>query len=125
MTPPNHARGDGRGSRAGAPTAAGSAAPTSSTGAPLVALFDLLGRRWALRILWELRAVSLHSRALSARCGGVSPTVLHRRLRELREAGLVDHEEGRGYALSALGAGLLDNLLPLTRWAGRWSQRPR
>jgi DNA-binding HxlR family transcriptional regulator len=27
----------------------------SSGGRPIMALLDLLGRRWALRILWELR----------------------------------------------------------------------
>ena len=27
----------------------------SATGRPLMAAMDLLGRRWALRILWELR----------------------------------------------------------------------
>jgi DNA-binding HxlR family transcriptional regulator len=93
------------------------------TGGAVVALFDLLGRRWALRILWELGQSPLSSRALSARCGGVSPTVLHRRLKELRDASLVNHAERRGYTLSLLGVGLLRNLQPLKGWAGRWARR--
>ncbi|HJV56497.1 MAG TPA: transcriptional regulator, partial [Methylomirabilota bacterium] len=27
----------------------------SRTGRPIMALMDLLGRRWALRVIWELR----------------------------------------------------------------------
>ena len=36
----------------------------SRTGRPIMAALDLLGRRWALRILWELRAGALSFRAL-------------------------------------------------------------
>ena len=34
----------------------------SRTGRPIMALLDLLGRRWSLRILWELRGAPLTSR---------------------------------------------------------------
>ena len=57
----------------------------SSSGRPIMALLDLLGRRWALRLIWELREGPLVFRALQARCG-VSPSVLNTRLAELREA---------------------------------------
>ena len=33
----------------------------SRTGRPIMALLDLLGRRWSLRIIWELREASLTS----------------------------------------------------------------
>ena len=44
----------------------------SRTGRPIMALLDLLGRRWSLRILWELREAPLTSRALrTAECAGL------------------------------------------------------
>ena len=61
----------------------------SRTGRPIMALLDLLGRRWTLRIVWELREGALTSRALRAACDDASPTVVQQRLSELREAGLV------------------------------------
>lgn len=92
---------------------------------PVLTLLDLLGRRWALRVLWELRGESLSFRALQARCGGVSPTVLNTRLAELRAAGIVDLTLGRGYGLSGGGVTLLAELRPLQGWATRWARRAR
>lgn len=86
-------------------------------------LLELLGRRWALRILWELRGEPLRSRPLRAACGDISPTVLQRRLDELRDAGLVELDEGSGYALTALGRELLAAFDPLYAFAGRWASR--
>lgn len=60
-----------------------------------MALLDLLGRRWTLRVLWELRAEPATFRELRDRCGGLSPTVLNVRLKELREAGIVQFLRGR------------------------------
>lgn len=95
----------------------------STTGRPIMALLDLLGRRWTLRILWELR----HNRHLAFRelqhhCGGVSPSVLNTRLAELREAQLVTVADA-GYALTALGRDLGEQLLTLDGWAARWARR--
>jgi DNA-binding HxlR family transcriptional regulator len=87
-----------------------------------MALLDLLGRRWALRVIWELRAGAKTSRALREACGGVSPTVLQERLGELREAGLVALEEPAGYALTVLGRELLERALPLVEWSERWAR---
>lgn len=84
-------------------------------------LLDLLGRRWTLRILWELRDGPLTSRALRTACDEVSPTVLQARLAELREAGLVAHSAGQGYALTARGAELKDAFMPLYGFAERWA----
>lgn len=83
-------------------------------------LLEILGRRWAMRILWELREAPLSSRVLAARCGGVSPTVLHKRLRELRDADIVDLLDPTGYELSARGAALVEVLRLLEPWARRW-----
>jgi DNA-binding HxlR family transcriptional regulator len=94
----------------------------SRTGRPIMALLDLLGRRWTLRILWELRGEALTSRALRTACDEASPTVLQTRLSELREAGFVELAEGRGYSLTPLGRELLENFLPLHRFAKRWKK---
>jgi DNA-binding HxlR family transcriptional regulator len=91
----------------------------SRTGRPIMAAFDLLGRRWTLRVLWELRSGPLRFRALQAACGGLSPTLLNRRTAELRAAGLLVVEEG-GYALTQAGRELHGALGPLNTWAERW-----
>lgn len=93
----------------------------SKTGRADMALIDLIGRRWLLRILWELRAGPLTFRALQEACGGISPSVLNARLADMREAKLAEHE-GDGYALTKLGGELLEKLLPLSRWAERWAK---
>lgn len=87
-----------------------------------MALLDLLGRRWALRILWELRDGALTFRELQARCDSMSPSVLNERLTELRDADIVDGGED-GYTLTDEGARLLHDLGPLQRWADRWAKR--
>jgi len=87
-----------------------------------MALLDLLGRRWALRVLWELRDGPLTFRDLQARCDGMSPSVLNSRLAELRDAGIVE-AAGEGYQLTREGGRLLDGLGPLHRWAERWAKR--
>jgi DNA-binding HxlR family transcriptional regulator len=95
----------------------------SKSGRPIMALLDLLGRRWSLRILWELREAPLTSRALRAACDEASPTVLQARLSELREAGFVELVPAGGYDLTATGKELLETFLPLHRFAERWSKR--
>jgi DNA-binding HxlR family transcriptional regulator len=95
----------------------------SRTGRPIMALLDLLGRRWTLRIIWELREGALTSRALRTACDEASPTVLNERLKELREAGFVELGDGGGYALTALGRELRETFLPLHHFAERWSKR--
>ena len=94
----------------------------SRTGRPIMALLDLLGRRWTLRIVWELRDGALTSRALRAACDDASPTVVQQRLAELREAGLVAMGDG-GYALTALGKELFELFMPLHRFAEEWAKR--
>ena len=92
----------------------------SRTGRPIMALLDLLGRRWSLRILWELRDTPLTSRALRTACDEASPTVLQARLSELREAGFVELGEAGGYSLTTLGRELCETFMPLHRFAARW-----
>ena len=87
-----------------------------------MALLDLLGRRWALRVIWELRSEPLSFRELQERCAGMSSSVLNDRLRELREAKVADRTVG-GYRLTAEGQGLLAALEPLDAWAREWARR--
>ena len=87
-----------------------------------MALLDLLGRRWALRLLWELREEPVPTfRDLQARTGGISSSVLSDRLSELSEAGIVERGEA-GYALTLRGYDLMASLAPLNAWAAAWSK---
>jgi DNA-binding HxlR family transcriptional regulator len=92
----------------------------SKTGRPIMVLLDLLGRRWTLRILWELREQALTSRALRQACDDASPTVLQARLHDLRQAGFVELDPASGYRLTDIGKELLRTLLPLHCFAERW-----
>jgi DNA-binding HxlR family transcriptional regulator len=87
-----------------------------------MALLDLLGRRWALRVLWELRDGPLSFRSLQERCDGMSSSVLNQRLAELRAAGILEHGSA-GYVLGGEGQRLLEALAPLQAWAERWGER--
>ena len=95
----------------------------SRTGRPIMALLDLLGRRWTLRILWELRDGPETFRGLRARCDDMSPSVLNTRLRDLRSAGIVSPEGDAGYTLTTHGFELLRALKPLSHWAAAWARR--
>ncbi len=87
-----------------------------------MALFDLLGRRWAMGIVWQLTEGGPASfRALQERCEGVAPTVLNTRLKELRHAGLVERGPD-GYQATGLGQELFAHLQPLRAWSLRWAE---
>jgi DNA-binding HxlR family transcriptional regulator len=88
-----------------------------SATAPAVAeLFDLLGRRWTLRILWELRDRTLSFNDVRRAVGGMSQSVLVTRLTELFGAGLVADVPG-GYRLTEQGTALVRELAPVAEWA--------
>jgi DNA-binding HxlR family transcriptional regulator len=87
-----------------------------------MALFDLLGRRWTMRLIWILRERPLVFRELQAACDQASSSVLARRLAELKEAGIVESGPD-GYALTDEGRILLEAYGPLGAWAERWARR--
>jgi DNA-binding HxlR family transcriptional regulator len=89
-----------------------------------MALLDLLGRRWALRVIWELREQPLTFRALQERCAGMSSSVLNQRLHELRAAEILELDQD-GYRLTREGRRLLESYAPLEAWAERWALRER
>lgn len=101
----------------------GAPAKGARSSRPIVMLLDLLGRRWGLRILWELREETLSFRQLRERCDAMSPTVLNQRLRELRDTDIVLLEEPFGYALSRSGRQLLETLMPLQSWSEQWQKK--
>jgi DNA-binding HxlR family transcriptional regulator len=86
-----------------------------------MAALDLLGRRWALRILWELRHGPLGARALRERCDRMSSSVLYQRLAELTDAGLIAQDESEHYVLTAIGERLGAAIEPLDAWSRRWA----
>lgn len=89
-------------------------APTSDL---MARALDLSGRRWALRIVWELRVGPLNFRALQAACGNISPSVLQRRLHELRGMGVIEKIPRLGYRLSTSGEKLFQVLAQLDKWS--------
>jgi DNA-binding HxlR family transcriptional regulator len=93
----------------------------STTGRPVMAALDLLGRRWSLRLLWELRDGPLGARVMLARCDGLSSSVLYDRLRELTAGGLIDRDHDGAYLLTDLGGELGAALAPLDSWAKKWA----
>jgi len=111
-----------RDERLGTLPSPGRPARGSDSGRPIMALLDLLGRRWALRVIWELREQALAFRALQERCAGMSSSVLNQRLRELRAAGVLEAGPD-GYRLTDEGRLLLAAYPPLDAWAERWAER--
>src|SRR4029077_19807673 len=96
----------------------------SSTGRPIMVLLALLGRRWTLRIVWELRDEPRRFRDLQDSIGA-SPTIINTRLAEWREARLAELDEAAGYLLTPLGQELLRLFLPLHLWSEKWAKAAR
>ena len=87
---------------------------------PLFDLLDLLGRRHGLAAVWELRGAPYSFPALTSALAA-PPAVLTQRLRELREAGFVEVDEGGDYRLTAQGRRLQGHLEPLATFAEHWA----
>ena len=97
--------------------------PGFQTSYPIVAALDLLGRRWILRILWELRSGPMGFRAMQALCDQMSPSLLSQRLTVLQTTGLIHHSEEGAYHLTDVGKALLQALAPLQTWAEQWADQ--
>ncbi len=91
----------------------------SNSGVALMAVFDLLGRKWNMRILWELNREALSFRAIQDKCDGMSPSVLNDRIKQLVEAKLI-YSSPTGYQITPLGQSLMQTLDPLRDWAAEW-----
>lgn len=93
----------------------------STTGRPLMAALDLFGRRWSLRILWELRGGPLGFRPLQKQCDDMSSSVMRQRLTELLDAHVVHQLPDSRYELTPLGRDACLALRPLVQWSERWA----
>ena len=90
--------------------------PSDTTDQQAAAL-ALAGRRWVLRIVWELREGPQGFRPMQVRCGHMSPSVLSDRLSLLRRVGLVEQDSAdRSHRLTADGETLLAAVRPLVGW---------
>lgn len=94
----------------------------SQSSVAIMAVFDLLGRKWNMRILWELSKGPLNFRALQERCDAMSPSVLNSRIKQLAEARLLQSTP-EGYMLTALGESLMTTLDPLRAWSADWAEQ--
>jgi DNA-binding HxlR family transcriptional regulator len=88
----------------------------------MLTLLDLLGRRWALRILWELRQGSASFQELQRRCDSMSTSVLSQRLTELRDALLIGKDQDGDYVLTEHGSRLLTRLDGIDEWTQEWAR---
>lgn len=93
----------------------------SKTGAPVMAIFDLLGRRWAMGVVWQLADGPLSFSVLQSRCDSISPTILSTRIKDLVEARLVERTL-EGYRLTKTGEELMVILEPFRDWAHKWAK---
>jgi DNA-binding HxlR family transcriptional regulator len=91
----------------------------------MLALLDLLGRRWALRILWELRVQPASFQVLQRRCDSMSTSVLSQRLGEFRDAQLIEKDQAGDYMLTEHGLRLLTRLDGIDEWTQEWARTIR
>lgn len=100
----------------------GSQVRGSKTGKPIMALLDLIGRTWALGIIWNLQQGPATFRELQKRCEQISPTLLNSRLKELKTLNIVSMRDS-GYQLSEQGQALISIILPLGDWSKDWAEK--
>ena len=94
----------------------------SKTGKPIMALLDLLGRTWALGIVWQLNQGCATFRELQQRCEQISPSLLNARLKELKALALVESTP-QGYQLTITGQELFSIVSPLGEWSLEWASQ--
>lgn len=84
-------------------------------------LLSLLESRYAIRVLWALKDGHPQTfRLLQDSVGKITPNTLNTRLKDLREAGLLDHGN-TGYHVTPMGADLLKRMGDLTAFATKWA----
>ena len=87
---------------------------------PIVALIDILSKKWIMRMLWELKQGGCTFRQLQARCGDISPTTINLRLKDLQQANLVSRSNTEGYSLTETGHELIELFDPINEFAQKW-----
>ncbi len=84
---------------------------------PVESALDLLGRRWALRLVWELRRSTLAFSELRRADWRSAPPFSPRGSASCVDAGVLERDGGRRYRLSGRGRELARVLYELNRWA--------
>jgi DNA-binding HxlR family transcriptional regulator len=85
-----------------------------------MAVFDLLGRSWALGVVWQLQGGPYTFRELRDRCETISPSILNSRIKDLTKAQILERTL-RGYQLTPRGAQLIQILRPVGDWSRQWA----
>ncbi len=94
---------------------------SSKDNAAVNQLFERLECRYAMRVLWALRDGHPQTfRLLQDSVGGITPNTLNTRIKELREAGMLDHGND-GYTVTPVGLDLLKRLSDVQPFAVRWA----
>ena len=93
----------------------------SKTGVPIMALFDLLGRTWSMGVIWQLQNGPFTFRDLQEKCESISPSILNRRIKELRESDIVERTLN-GYQLTKRGNELIRVIRPFGEWSRSWAE---
>lgn len=94
---------------------------TSREHAAINQLLGLLESRYAIRVLWALRDGHAQTfRLLQDSVGGITPNTLNTRIKELRQAGFVNHGD-EGYVVTPAGSELLKRMSQLPAFAAKWS----
>ena len=93
----------------------------SKTGVPIMALFDLLGRTWAMGVIWQLQNGPYTFRQLQERCDSISPSILNSRIKDLKDAGILERTLD-GYQLTKRGEELITLLMPFGKWSQNWAK---
>jgi DNA-binding HxlR family transcriptional regulator len=93
----------------------------SKTGVPIMALFDLLGRNWAIGVIWQLQGGPYTFRELQKRCESISPSILNSRIKDLKEAKIIERTLD-GYQLTKRGNELIKLLFPFGKWSLEWAK---
>ena len=93
----------------------------SETGVPIMALLDLLGRTWAMGVIWQLQDGPHTFRKLQERCESISPSILNSRIKDLREAHIAERTLD-GYQLTKRGRELVTLIRPFGEWSREWAR---
>ncbi len=86
----------------------------------MLAIMELLGQRWVLRVIWELEPGALGFLELRRRMGNCSSSMLSERLQQLVAAGLVVKNDTGAWELTVAGAALGQALSGLWDWSESW-----
>ncbi len=86
---------------------------------PIAMAAELLATRWTLVVLGEMLSGSTRFNDIRRGVPRMSSALLAKRLRELEDAGVLDHVDGE-YTLTRSGRDLAPIIQGIGRWALRW-----